>query len=932
MSQDLLPKVDRGDFQEVFIEDLNWLAPDVKQSISVTDDDGRQVSAHNVASYKGLRVWVCDERPGSVLEAELDRLIAKTTTDRLVIFDDEKEQVWRWPVRRAKDGSVTSRLTSHRHKKGATDPKFAARLDIIRMPFDVILDANAVLGRVREAFDTEAQNESKRASKLMANMYAAVEKAYPTTVAPKVRDHEISVTLARILFLMFGDDTEMWHTDAFRNVIQHETLPDGSNLAQVLNDLFTFLDTANPSSVPNGFEGFKYVNGGIFEEKIELPQLGKDFRAAILDACAVDWSSISPAIFGSMFQSVRDAATRRALGEHYTSEENILKTLNPLFLDELREELAAALARDTTQKKVNALNKLWDRLGAIRFMDPACGCGNFIIVAYRELRAIELQVMEALYDLRDKHQLSLDAKSDLKVTLDHFYGIEIDEWPARIAETAMFMMDRQCDLKLRERFGQAPERLPIHREARIVVGNALTLDWKSVMPLSGEVMVAGNPPFLGHATRSDAQALELRNVWGRDDISRLDYVTGWHAMSLRYLAHRPDSRFAFVSTNSITQGDPVPHLFAPVFDGGWRIRFAHRTFPWQSDATGKAAVHCVIVGFDRVATRGATLYESGALAELGPRVVDEINGYLVAGPRVFVAKRSAPLAPGLPEATFGNMPRDDGNLIVTQDEYAEAAADPFARKYLRPFLGAEELLHGKQRWCLWLVDADPLDLERSPLLRHRIAAVQRFRLASSASSTRKMASTPHLFGQRPAQHQQPYLVIPGVSSELRDYYPVRRVDPAVIASNATFTASDPSGLLFSVISSSMFMAWQSAVGGRLKSDLRFSNTIVWNNFPLPSLSDRQRSAVIAAGQAVESTRAAHPQRTLASLYQRGSMPPDLLAAHRELDRAVDEAFGLAEVDATEVGRQGAIFKRYVDAASGQHGPTPPDGRSRGRRK
>ncbi len=278
------------------------------------------------------------------------------------------------------------------------------------------------------------------------------------------------------------------------------------------------------------------------------------------------------------------------------------------------------------------------------------------------------------------------------------------------------------------------------------------------------------------------------------------------------------------------------------------------------------------------------------------------------------------------------MPRDDGNLIVTQDEYAEAAADPFARKYLRPFLGAEELLHGKQRWCLWLVDADRVDLERSPLLRHRIAAVQRFRLASSASSTRKMASTPHLFGQRPAQHQQPYLVIPGVSSELRDYYPVRRVDPAVIASNATFTASDPSGLLFSVISSSMFMAWQSAVGGRLKSDLRFSNTIVWNNFPLPSLSDRQRSAVIAAGQAVESTRAAHPQRTLASLYQRGSMPPDLLAAHRELDRAVDEAFGLAEVDATEVGRQGALFKRYVDAASGQHGPTPPDGRSRGRRK
>ncbi len=491
MIQDLLPKVDRGDFQEVFIEDLNWLAPDVKHSVSVTDEDGRKVSARNIASYKGLRVWVCDERPGSALEAELDRLIAKTSTDRLVIFDDDKKQVWRWPVRRAKDGSVTSRLTSHRHKKGDVDPRFAARLDIIRMPFDVVLDANAVLGRVRDAFDTEAQNESKRASKLMANMYAAVEKAYPPKADPKVRDHEISVTLARILFLMFGDDTEMWQTDAFRNVIQHEALSDGSNLARVLNDLFAFLDTPHCEDAPGPFAGFKYVNGGIFEEEVSLPPLNKDFRAAILDACAVDWSGISPAIFGSMFQSVRDAETRRALGEHYTSEANILKTLNPLFLDELRDGLAAALARDTTQKKVNALNKLWDRLGNIRFMDPACGCGNFIIVAYRELRAIELQVMDSLYDLRDRHQLSMDAKSDLKVTLDHFYGIEIDEWPARIAETAMFMIDRQSDLRLQERFGQAPERLPIQREAKIVISPSLALDWPGLVDSDGGSSLPG---------------------------------------------------------------------------------------------------------------------------------------------------------------------------------------------------------------------------------------------------------------------------------------------------------------------------------------------------------------------------------------------------------------------------------------------------------
>jgi len=912
VSQDLLPKVDRGAFQEVFIEDLNWLAPDVKQSISVTDDDGRQVSAHNVASYKGLRVWVCDERPGSVLEAELDRLIAKTTTDRLVIFDDEKEQVWRWPVRRAKDGSVTSRLTSHRHKKGDTDPKFAARLDIIRMPFDVILDANAVLGRVREAFDTEAQNESKRASKLMANMYAAVEKAYPATVAPKVRDHEISVTLARILFLMFGDDTEMWHTDAFRNVIQHETLPDGSNLAQVLNDLFTFLDTVNPSGVPNGFEGFKYVNGGIFEEKIELPLLGKDFRAAILEACAVDWSSISPAIFGSMFQSVRDAATRRALGEHYTSEENILKTLNPLFLDELREELAAALARDTTQKKVNALNKLWDRLGDIRFMDPACGCGNFIIVAYRELRAIELQVMEALYDLRDKHQLSLDAKSDLKVTLDHFYGIEIDEWPARIAETAMFMIDRQCDLKLKERFGQAPERLPIQREAKIVVGNALRIDWEQVLPAGNDVVVAGNPPFSGRHTRSKEQATDLANAWQVKNAGHLDYVTGWHAIASRYLSGT-QGVFAFVSTNSVTQGEPVALMFPKILEAGWRIKFAHRTFAWTSEATGKATVHCVILGFTQQTTDKPRLfaYDTPTSDPVEMPVVDSINPYLVDGPSIFVRKRTGrPLAPHLPVMEYGSMPNDGGYLIFDGAGAAEALQDPIVAKYLRRYVGASELIHGVERWCLWLVDMDPADVKRSSLLRSRIEAVRATRLASRNPDTVQRAATPHLFWFI-NQPTTAYLCVPQVFSENRQWVTAARLNSDVIANNRVYTCPDPDGFGFAVISSAMFLTWQKTVGGRLESRYNFSGTIVWNNLPLPPVDVDVRAAMIEAGDAVIQSRSLYPDRSLADLYEPRRLPGEVAAAHETLDRVVDELFGLRVDERSEAGRQHALFEQFA---------------------
>ncbi len=909
MSQDLLPKVDRGDFQEVFIEDLNWLAPDVKQTVSVTDDDGREVSARNVASYKGLRVWVCDERPGSALEAELDRLIAKTTTDRLVIFDGDQEQVWRWPVRRAKDGSVTSRLTSHRHKKGDPDPKFAARLDIIRMPFDVVLDANAVLGKVRNAFDTEAQNESKRASKLMANMYAAVEKAYPTSADPKARDHEISVTLARILFLMFGDDTEMWQTDAFRNVIQHETRPDGSDLARVLNELFTYLDTAQPDHVPTGFEGFKYVNGGIFGEKIDLPTLGKDLRGAILEACAVDWSGISPAIFGSMFQSVRDAETRRALGEHYTSEENILKTLDPLFLDELRDELATAIARDTTQKKVNSLNKLWDRLGDVRFMDPACGCGNFIIVAYRELRAIELQVMEALYDLRDKHQLSLDAKSDLKVTLDHFYGIEIDEWPARIAETAMFMMDRQCDLKLQERFGQAPERLPIQREAKIVVGNALRTAWPDVLPPSPQVVIAGNPPFHGPKERSKEQTADLQHVWGADYDGFLDYVTGWHAKALQYFSDH-DGRWALVSTNSISQGQAVPTLWGSIFGGGWRVKFAHRTFPWTSEASGGAAVHCVIVGFTRAHSSGAVLFDHRDI-ETPARHVPAINAYLVDGPNVLVRKRMKPLSPGLPEVLAGSKAVDWGFLTVESHEYDEVAADPVASKFLRPFKGGEELINDLDRWCLWLVDATSADLARSRLLQRRLHEVRVRREQSPKAATRKGAATPHLFEER-RQPSEPFLGIPQTFTENRPYATVARLPASVIASIKLFTSPDPDGYLFGVMSSAMFLTWQKTVGGRLKSDPSFTNTIVWNTLPLPPVSQAEREGIIAAGRGVLAARKLRTGASLADQYDPGSMAPQLLEAHMSLDEVVDRVFGAGERCRSELERQELLFARYAE--------------------
>ncbi|MBK8868464.1 MAG: class I SAM-dependent DNA methyltransferase [Actinomycetales bacterium] len=616
-----------------------------------------------------------------------------------------------------------------------------------------------------------------------------------------------------------------------------------------------------------------------------------------------------------MFQSVRDAETRRALGEHYTSEENILKTLDPLFLDELRDELAAALARDTTQKKVNSLNKLWDRLGAIRFMDPACGCGNFIIVAYRELREIELEVMTALADLRvapGSSTLDADWTRLLKVSLDHFYGIEIDEWPARIAETAMFMMDRQCDLKLRERFGQAPERLPIQREAKIVVGNALRLEWSDILAASEHVVVAGNPPFLGHNSRTAEQSSELRDLWRRDDIGRLDYVTGWYAKSLDYF-NGDKGRWAFVSTSSVVQGEPVPALFGPVFRGGWRIRFAHQVFPWESEATGAAAVHCVIVGFDREQAPALLVRYSANGVEISRDRIPGINAYLHAAPNVLVEQRRRPLSPELAPFGFGSRPNDGGSLVVEAADAPEVRQDVVAARYLRKYVGARELLHGQDRWCLWLADVDKADIERSPVLRDRLARCRQHRLNSKRPATREWADRPHLF-DFDSQPKAAYVCAPGLVSEKRPYFLATRFAPDVIASNLAYTAIDPDGVLFGLISSSMFIAWQRAVGGRLESRLRFSNTVVWNNFPVPKLTRSQREVIAAAGQSLARARVSDTTSTLAEQYAIEPLPKALRDAHARLDEVVDEALGFAGQTADErVEHLFALFQLLLDS-------------------
>jgi len=734
---------------------------------------------------------------------------------------------------------------------------------------------------------------------------------YPRRVSPDDEDADKqemqrAVFMTRLLFLLYADDVVgLWEHKDLDRFIRRHTVEDGSDTGAALQTLFQVLDTA-PSgrspNLPDDLNAFPYVNGGIFEQRIDVPYFTRAMRAALLHAIEIDWSGISPAIFGSLFQGLSTRDERRAGGEHYTTEKNILKTIRPLFLDELEERLQVAWNSKTD------LVKLRDHLGRLRFLDPACGCGNFLIVAYRDAASMEFRIMRRVRELDGDAGYTLDPTWDLCVTPDHFAGIEISWWPAKIAETAMFLTEHMVTQQLAE-IGDPPSILPIKHAAHIVHANALRADWNDAVAASDTTYVFGNPPFLGDSTRDKDQLADLQAAWGSIELSRLDFVTGWHAKALQYLEAAPRSRFAFVTTNSITQGDQVRLLFPPIFDGGWRIRFAHRTFAWESEASGKAAVHCVIVGFDRATSPPPRLfaYESPK-AEPRETRAEQINPYLVDGPVVIVEKRGKPLSPGLPEVLYGSKPTDDGNFMVAAEDLDRFLQDPIAAKYLRPFVGAAELINGKERWCLWLRDAIPSDVRSSPLLRERVAKVDAFRKGSRAQSTREYPH-PHLFRQF-GQPDVDWVCIPRHFSARREFATVARFAPDVINSDANFSAEDPDGLLLGLISSSMFIAWQRAVGGRLKSDLRFASTITWNNFPLPHLSDNHRAAIIDAGRAVEAARAVHPGQSLADLYDPLAMPRNLRDAHGALDKVVDAAFGFRKKPADEL-RLARLFELYA---------------------
>ncbi|WP_075723894.1 DNA methyltransferase [Corynebacterium stationis] len=777
-----------------------------------------------------------------------------------------------------------------------------------------------------EVTKIEETQASIAASRLMAELFTAMTNTdvdesvgdeAPTN--PEDEDWQVqksSVFLTRVLFLLYGDDAGLWENDLFYRFILNDT--NDENLGSQLAGLFQVLNTPENrrQRVPDSMARFPYVNGSLFDEYWPQEFFDHDMRQALLNACRFNWTRISPAIFGSMFQLVKSKEARRADGEHYTSETNILKVIEPLFLDDLRKEANRLIGNRSTT--VKALRAFRDSLAEMAFCDPACGCGNFLVVAYRELRKIETDIIVAIRQREGLGDFSLDTSWEQKLSIGQFYGFELNWWPAKIAETAMFLVDHQANRELALRIGNAPERLPIKITAHIRHGNALRIAWDvEIKRVKGATYIFGNPPFIGQYTKTNEQTEDMKHVWGDDYDGYLDYVTGWHAKSKDLLSDRP-GEFAFVTTNSIAQGQPVPALFEPLFNAGWVIKFAHRTFAWDSEAPGKAAVHCVIIGFTRDLDIKPRLWNyprvNGAPVE--EPVTRRVNAYLVDGANVLVKKRLKPLA-DVSTAVRGTQPTDGGHLIVEKEDYERVASDPIAAKYLRPFMGARELLHGLKRWCLWMGDDDfdPADINRSPVLKERVEACRDFRERSGIKSPKgdayKLRHIPHLFRPNEQRPLVPYLCIPSLVSETRRYFTAELLQPEVICSNLVFQTTDPEGLQFALISSSMFITWQRTVGGRMKSDLRFASTLTWHTFPVPELSEQDQAAIINGGKAVLEARAKFPNRSLADHYQPLAMDPDLLKAHDKLDRAVDKAFGAPRKLTNEKQRQELLFQNYV---------------------
>jgi hypothetical protein len=763
----------------------------------------------------------------------------------------------------------------------------------------------AALAGFEETRDIEDQlGVNVRAAEKMARLHdALLDSGY--------EGHALEVYLVRLLFCLFADATGIFPAQAFLNYVQNSR-EDGGDLSARMAELFEILDTPDEARekkklLPPGLMQFRYIDGGLFGAHVPSAQFDARMRGALLDCCRFDWGGISPAIFGAMFQGVMDKGQRRELGAHYTSEENIMRLIDPLFMDALRGEFKKA------KNDIRALDRLHDKIAGLKFLDPACGCGNFLMIAYRELRLLEIDVLKARRALlnggapkgadrrvpralRGNGHPMLDIETALKVGVAQFYGIEILPWPCQIARAGLWLMDHLMNIKASEEFGQYYVRLPLAHGATIAEANALRVDWGSVLPKGEAAYVMGNPPFSGARLMGQSQKADMALVFGdTKGAGNLDYVAAWYRKAADYMEGTP-VRAAFVSTNSIAQGEQPAVLWRPLIGRGAAINFGEPAFKWSSEARGRAAVHCVIVGFSFQRTKA------------------DLNPYLVKGPTVFVERRRTPLCDA-PEMSVGSQVIDDGNLTIEADEYdGFVAKEPRVAPFIRRLVGAEEFINDRKRWCLWLAGVPPKELRGMPLVKERVESCRKFRVASKRATTRKGADTPSLFCQI-AQPDADFLLVPRVSSEHRMYVPMGFLPPDVIATDAALTIPGATLYHFGVLTSKVHMAWVRRVCGMLEVSYRYSKDVVYNNFPWPAATEKQRARVEELAQAVLDARALYRGNSLADLYDPAATPPELTKAHRALDAAVMRLYGYrAGMDEAE--GVADLMGRYAGLAAG----------------
>ena len=799
-----------------------------------------------------------------------------------------------------------------------------------------------ILGYQKKVYK-EQDPANIKAAELMGKLHDRLEEIGYT-------GHPLEVYLVRILFLLFAEDTTIFNKQQFQDYLEQRTNEDGSDLASKLQELFQVLNTAKENRFKNLDEqlaDFPYVNGKLFEENLPTASFDTKMRQALLDCCYIDWSKISPAIFGSMFQSVMNPKERRNLGAHYTSETNILKLIKPLFLDDLWKEF------ESIKDNKNKLPDFHKKLSTLKFLDPACGCGNFLIITYRELRLLEIEILRATHK---GGQQIMDVSSIILLDVDMMSGIEYEEFPARIAEVAMWLIDHQMNMQISNEFGQYFVRLPLKKSAKIIHGDALKINWHTFETEDNTVKklfadnieisqvvneleenykleihsnnvfyhgkktlrkesepkydyIIGNPPFIGSRKMNKNQKQDLIDVFeDAKNIGELDYVTGWYIKAAKYIQDTK-TKVAFVSTNSIVQGLQTSLLWGQMLNKyKIKIHFAHRTFKWSNEAKGNAAVYCVIIGFAYFDTNNKSIFEyediKGEAQELK---VKNINPYLVEAKNIFIDKKSIPICK-VPEMNFGNMPADGGEFLFTTEEKNDfLKKEPDAKLFFKPFISAHEFINNKERWCLWLNEIDPSKLKKMKLVLERLQNVKAIR---EISSRPKLAAIPHLFAQITQPKNLDYILIPRHSSENRKFIPIGFFKSNNISADSCLII--PNGTLyhFGILTSLMHMAWVKTTCGRLKSDYRYSKDIVYNNYPWPeNSSDKQVKAIETAAQNVLDARLEFPNSSLADLYDPLTMPPILVKAHNDLDKAVDLAYR-QQPFTSEANRMVFLFELY----------------------